>query len=179
MEARSDHLPFHLELLEKHRTEKPGETEAVAAGLWDRYFSRHANSILLLDGQMGAGKTTFVHGFSGPLQFTGAINSPSFNLCNLYDGKKGVLLHYDLYRLTGSTGVVDLGFPEDWTEVPADGKPRLHAIEWWSRALDLFPLPVETYLLRIRDSGDTESGKQPLERRYIEFYACKPDRPRH
>ena len=62
---------------------------------------------LLLEGDLGAGKTTFVRGLVRGLGVTGDITSPSFALLNVYDGRRQVF-HVDAYRLTRPEGFDDL-----------------------------------------------------------------------
>ncbi len=56
------------------------------------------NIILLLHGELGAGKTTFVHGLSQGLGVVEDISSPSFNLLNIYHTAEYNVYHIDAYR---------------------------------------------------------------------------------
>ncbi len=71
------------------------ETEAVAAELASRL---RPGDIVLVSGDLGAGKTTFVRGACRALGVTGAVTSPSFTIAQRYDGFVPVS-HLDLYRL--------------------------------------------------------------------------------
>ncbi|MFZ4509126.1 MAG: tRNA (adenosine(37)-N6)-threonylcarbamoyltransferase complex ATPase subunit type 1 TsaE, partial [Fimbriimonas sp.] len=73
----------------------PEETQAVGAAL-----ARNAQpgDLFLLEGELGAGKTTLVRGFLNELGWTGAVRSPTFTLLNLYETNPPVL-HADLYRV--------------------------------------------------------------------------------
>ncbi len=67
--------------------------------------------IILLDGDLGAGKTTFVKGLALALGVKDVVTSPTFTLFNQYEGTKLSLYHFDLYRL--EEGEADeLGFDE-------------------------------------------------------------------
>ena len=57
------------------------------------------NSIVLLDGPIGAGKTSFVQGIAEGLSITEDITSPTFALSHHYNSGKIPLIHLDLYRL--------------------------------------------------------------------------------
>jgi tRNA threonylcarbamoyladenosine biosynthesis protein TsaE len=76
-------------------TSAPEETEAVAAGLAQRL---RPGDIVLVSGDLGAGKTTFVRGACRALGVSGAVTSPSFTIARRYDGRVPVS-HLDLYRL--------------------------------------------------------------------------------
>ena len=67
--------------------------------------------ILLLDGDLGAGKTTFVKGLAVALGVKDMVTSPTFTLFNQYEGDSLKLYHFDLYRL-GEGEADELGFDE-------------------------------------------------------------------
>ena len=68
-----------------------------------------ANSILLLAGNLGAGKTTFVQGLAEGLEIPESIESPTFTLINEYPGRVK-LYNFDVYRLNGYSEFEDLGY---------------------------------------------------------------------
>ena len=76
-------------------TAAPAETEAVAAELARRL---RPGDIVLVSGDLGAGKTTFVRGACRALGVVGAVTSPSFTIARRYEGAVPVS-HLDLYRL--------------------------------------------------------------------------------
>jgi tRNA threonylcarbamoyladenosine biosynthesis protein TsaE len=76
-------------------TTAAAETEAVGAGLAERL---RPGDIVLVSGDLGAGKTTFVRGACRALGVSGAVTSPSFTIARRYDGNVPVS-HLDLYRL--------------------------------------------------------------------------------
>jgi tRNA threonylcarbamoyladenosine biosynthesis protein TsaE len=78
-------------------TAAAAETEAVAAGLAQRL---RPGDIVLVSGDLGAGKTTFVRGACRALGVSGAVTSPSFTIARRYAGTVPVS-HLDLYRLDG------------------------------------------------------------------------------
>ena len=87
------------------------------------------DSIVLLSGDLGAGKTTFVQFCGKKMQVKAAITSPTFNLLNQYRAllrdKNVVLFHLDLYRLKGNDNAIDL----DFTSL-AKGEHFVTFIEW-------------------------------------------------
>ncbi|HEY4026473.1 MAG TPA: tRNA (adenosine(37)-N6)-threonylcarbamoyltransferase complex ATPase subunit type 1 TsaE [Candidatus Dormibacteraeota bacterium] len=89
-------------------TALPEETEAAAARL-----ARHVGRgvLLLLEGEMGAGKTTFVRGLARGMGVSGDVMSPTFQLVRVYPGPVQ-LAHVDLYRLDGAGELADLGLDE-------------------------------------------------------------------
>ena len=89
-------------------TGSPAGTEAAASGL-----ARHVRrgDLLLLEGEMGSGKTTFVRGLARGLGVSGDVMSPTFQLVRVYRGSVQ-LAHVDLYRLERAGELADLGLDE-------------------------------------------------------------------
>ena len=79
-------------------TRSPEETEAlgaeVAAGL-------DPGAVVVISGELGAGKTTFVRGACRALGVAGAVTSPTFTIGRRYRGDRVAVAHLDLYRLAG------------------------------------------------------------------------------
>lgn len=73
-------------------------TEALGAEIAARL---RAGDVVLLHGDLGAGKTTLVRGAAAALGATGRITSPTFALAHRYDGAALRIAHLDLYRLAG------------------------------------------------------------------------------
>ena len=87
------------------------ESETVAAG-WALAQSLAQGAVVLLSGDLGAGKTAFVRGIAGGLGMnTANVTSPTFTLVQEYRGGRLPLIHVDLYRLHSSE-VDDLGLEE-------------------------------------------------------------------
>ena len=80
--------------------------------------------IILLDGDLGAGKTTFVKGLAVALGVKDMVTSPTFTLFNQYVGDRLKLYHFDLYRL-GEGEADELGFDEF-----IGAKDAVTCIEW-------------------------------------------------
>jgi tRNA threonylcarbamoyladenosine biosynthesis protein TsaE len=68
--------------------------------------------IVLLAGELGAGKTALVQGFGRGLGITERITSPTFMLARQHQGGRLTLHHLDVYRLEQMQEVFDLGLPE-------------------------------------------------------------------
>ena len=88
------------------------------------------SSILLLQGELGAGKTTLIQGLGCGLGITEPIVSPTFTLVNEYHEGRIPLYHLDLYRLTPSE-VASLYLEQYWEG--QDNPPGITAIEWPER----------------------------------------------
>ncbi len=90
----------------------------VAAGL-------AAGDVVLVEGELGAGKTTFVRGACRALGVEGPITSPTFALANRYRAAGGLIVsHLDLYRL-GGLDAEDPDLLDDYL-----GPDRLAFVEW-------------------------------------------------
>lgn len=76
-------------------TAAPDETEALAADLARRLSP---GDVVLVSGDLGAGKTTFVRGACRALGVTAPVTSPTFTIARRYDGRVPIS-HLDLYRL--------------------------------------------------------------------------------
>jgi len=84
---------------------------------------------VLLGGELGAGKTTFVQGLAAALGVTEPVTSPTFVLVHQYATASGWdLLHADVWRLEQLSEVVDLALPEQLEEGAAA------VVEWGQRA---------------------------------------------
>ncbi len=135
------------------------------------FFQPGGRALLLLEGEPGAGKTTFCQGFKAALEIPENINSPTFNILNEYHGKIGDLYHYDLYRLHGPEEFLDLDFLERWNAAwpGQSGRTQIHAVEWWRRAERFFPFALPTFLFSIESvaarpaaDGDDETREVRL-----------------
>jgi tRNA threonylcarbamoyladenosine biosynthesis protein TsaE len=91
------------------RAESLAATHAIAAELAGL---ARPGDVIVLAGDMGAGKTAFAKGFGAALGITEPITSPTFTLVHSYECGKITLHHADLYRLERTTEVVDLALAE-------------------------------------------------------------------
>lgn len=85
------------------------DTRAIAAALAGLV---RAGDLIVLAGEMGAGKTAFAQGFGAALGVTDPITSPTFTLVHSYPCGKLTLHHADLYRLDRMAEVTDLALAE-------------------------------------------------------------------
>lgn len=101
--------------------------------------SLHAGSVILLEGDLGAGKTTLVQGIGQGLGITESIVSPTFTIINEYTEGRLPLYHLDLYRLEPQE-VAALNLETYWEGLEVT--PGIVAIEWSER----MPYQPDSYL---------------------------------
>ncbi|MNL02314.1 tRNA threonylcarbamoyladenosine biosynthesis protein TsaE [compost metagenome] len=115
--------------------------------------------VLLLHGDLGAGKTTLTQGLAQGLDINDRITSPTFALLHEYEGRLP-LFHFDLYRLD-SPDLSQLGFEEIWE----DGHGVV-VIEWPERLGEHAPAGHLDVTLTIQEDGRlatlTATGDRPL-----------------
>lgn len=78
----------------------------------DEVLPQLQHNILLLKGNLGAGKTTFTQFLLKKLGSNDEISSPTYAIVNEYDSPKGKIFHFDLYRMKNITEVYDIGIEE-------------------------------------------------------------------
>ncbi len=130
-------------------TASPAETRRIGAGVG---ALAEAGDLLLLGGDLGAGKTTFTQGVAEALGVQERVTSPTFTLVHDYDGSRQRLLHADVYRLDHLQEVVDLGLPELLEE------GAVVVVEWGQVAAPVL-LPDH---LDIRISFGSEAGDRSI-----------------
>ncbi len=122
------------------------ETMRAAADL----ASRMERGVILLTGDLGAGKTTFVRGFAEYFGSDDLVTSPTFTLKNEYRAGGIRICHFDLYRLRSAAEVAELGIEDDLAE------SDFSLIEWPSVGGDLFDF--STVVVKI-SFGKTEDER--------------------
>ena len=115
-------------------------TEALAAQVAALV---HAGDAILLEGELGAGKTAFARAFLRALAGDPALEvpSPTFTLLQDYATPFGTVHHFDLWRLDGPDGMTELG----WDEARDD----IVLVEWPDRLGQLRPIDALTVALHI------------------------------
>jgi tRNA threonylcarbamoyladenosine biosynthesis protein TsaE len=103
------------------RTASPEETEALGAAL---AAELEPGDVVLVAGELGAGKTTFVRGAARALGVQAPVTSPTFTIGARYHGRVPVA-HLDLYRLGGHLDAEDPGLLEDYLTADA-----IAFVEW-------------------------------------------------
>ena len=125
----------------------PGETKRIGARL-GRLLE--PGDVLLLQGELGSGKTVLAQGIGRGLKVREDVKSSSFVLINEYHGRL-TLHHADLYRLNDPAEVFDLALEET-------AAPGVLAVEWPERAWR--ELPPEHLLIRIEEQSPGPDGRR-------------------
>jgi len=160
-------------------TRSPAETIAFGSALAS-YLQD--GDVILLHGDLGAGKTTLAKGIAGGLGVSDVVSSPSFSLVNEYYVDQAVtvsrLFHLDLYRLRDAGELASIGF--DDLVASAEG---VTLVEWPERAATVLPdrfLLIEILtvgsshrLLRLVPSPDDGAWRDRLERLIALCRECK------
>ena len=107
-------------------------------------------NILLLKGNLGAGKTTFSQFLLKELGSSDEISSPTYSIVNEYDTPKGKVFHFDLYRLKSVEEAYDFGI-EEYLD-----NGFLSIIEWPEIYMD----ELEGYDFHEMTITNTESGRE-------------------
>ena len=127
-----------------YTTQSESETTAVGRDLG---ATLDGESVVLLYGDLGAGKTAFVRGLAEGLGVSPAdVTSPTFTLIQEYRGGRVPLLHVDLYRLDDRREVDDLGLDEL-------GTGAVLAIEWADKLPGRWPGAISVRITT--GDGDT------------------------
>ena len=129
-------MTFHLTNLE--------EIPHVAKQFLDEFGH---NTVFAFDGEMGAGKTTFISGLLNAMGIQELEGSPTYSLVNVYDSVMfGKIYHFDVYRLKNEVEAYDIGIEE---MLYGGG---VCFIEWPEKIANL--LPDNTIWVYIRNQDD-------------------------
>ena len=104
-----------------HKVKSVDETYALAKKVADML---DGGEVLLLDGDLGAGKTTFTKGLAKALGVKEEVTSPTFTILNVYEDGRLKLNHLDMYRVESSDELAELGIEECFDE------DAVTVIEW-------------------------------------------------
>ncbi|MGL6280685.1 MAG: tRNA (adenosine(37)-N6)-threonylcarbamoyltransferase complex ATPase subunit type 1 TsaE [Gaiella sp.] len=117
-------------------TRSPAETEALAARL---AACLEPGDVVLVDGELGAGKTTFVRGAARALGVTGRVTSPTFTIGHRYRAAIPVA-HLDLYRFVSVS-------PAEWGDLEPYFDGTIAFVEWPQAGLGALPAARATVTL--------------------------------
>ena len=130
------------------------EIDKAAIRFWD---ALHSYSIFAFSGDLGAGKTTFIHHVCDHLHVQDAVSSPTFALINEYHftdagNNEQMIYHLDWYRLKDSAEAINAGMEDCILQAKSGGAYCF--IEWPEKAIELLQKP---YLwVSIETTGITE-----------------------
>jgi tRNA threonylcarbamoyladenosine biosynthesis protein TsaE len=129
-----------------------------------------AGDLVLLSGELGAGKTAFTQALARSLGVEEPVTSPTFTLLRSYPTRLGAdLLHADIYRLEQLAEVIDLGLPEQLE----DG--ALAVVEWGERGA---PALLPEYL-HVSLSPGADETERAAPRRAVGGPLGRPARGPH
>lgn len=123
----------------KYLTKSPKDTEKLAGFLLEKFtkLGLEKSLVIALEGELGAGKTTFVKGVAKALKIKTNIKSPTFNLMKTYEirGKSHkTLYHFDCYRLKDHRDLEVMGIKEI-----LNNPDNIILIEWSDRVKKILP----------------------------------------
>ncbi len=146
-EGKSLHGP---KIYGEHKIADIDGTYALAAKIADIL---DGGEIILLDGELGAGKTTFTKGLAKALGVTEEVTSPTFTILNVYESGRLRLNHLDMYRVESADELAELGIEDcmddesvtvvEWNKfenldgkilrvsITADGESRIFNVSEW------------------------------------------------
>lgn len=116
-------------------TQSVQETEAFGVAY---AATLSAGDVVTLDGDLGAGKTAFARGVMRGMGYQGRVTSPTFAIANEYDTPRGIVGHFDMYRILNTEALYELGFEEY-----LDGQ-RILLIEWSRNIAQALPAHYKT-----------------------------------
>ncbi|ALS25302.1 MULTISPECIES: tRNA (adenosine(37)-N6)-threonylcarbamoyltransferase complex ATPase subunit type 1 TsaE [Paenibacillus] len=128
--------------LYEYRSRSVGDTSRLAERLASLFIP---GTVLTLDGELGAGKTTFSQSVAKAIGVKEIVNSPTFTIIKEYEGERFPFYHMDVYRLSAEEAD-ELGLDEYFYG------QGVTLIEWASIIEDL--LPPERLAVRIEHDGE-------------------------
>ena len=136
-------------------TSTPEATKQLAATLAP-YL--HAGDVIVLDGDLGAGKPQFVQGVAAALGVRAAVTSPTFNILLEYHDGRLPLYHYDLYRLDERWQLEDIDY---YSAIDGDGDGAAF-VEWAEK----FPEDMPYDYLEITITADGNGTRRIVAHSY-------------
>jgi tRNA threonylcarbamoyladenosine biosynthesis protein TsaE len=139
----------------QHQCPNSAAQEALGAAL---ALALPHGTVLVLLGDLGAGKTTLVRGLARGLGSLAQVSSPTYNLIHEYPTPQGPLVHVDAYRLDSPARLWQMALAERLEEA------ALGAIEWGAALLPELEQPVVIEIETVL-AGDESEGRMVTVRR--------------
>jgi tRNA threonylcarbamoyladenosine biosynthesis protein TsaE len=127
------------------------EIDQIARIFWDVFPNK---KIYAFQGNMGAGKTSFIRALCGQKKVKETVGSPTFSIINEYSSPSGIIYHLDLYRLKDEEEAIRAGV-EDCLY-----SGEICLVEWPDRAPGIFPVDTLGVKLEMLDP-DTRKLQVP------------------
>ena len=131
-----------------YETGSPEDTEALAADLARRLS---AGDVVVVSGELGSGKTTFVRGACTALGVAERVTSPTYTIGHRYHGARGDISHLDLYRFEGVSAA-------EWGDLEPYFDDAIAFVEWPEAGEGVLPPP--RYAVRLHHLGE---GRRTIE----------------
>lgn len=113
-----------------------------------KIISTNPEKVILFNGQMGVGKTTFIKALAKALGVENPTSSPTFSLVNEYEAHDGLVYHFDMYRLKNEAEALDFGI-EDYLY-----SGHWCFIEWAEKIPNLIPEKHNVIAIEILENGN-------------------------
>ena len=111
-------------------------------------LAQNPQKVILFNGEMGAGKTTFIKELCSALGVDDPMSSPTFSLVNEYETKNGeIVYHFDVYRLKNESEALDMGI-EDYLY-----SGNWCFIEWAEKIPNLIPEAHSSITIKVLSNG--------------------------
>ena len=130
--------------LDENQTLEAGSV--FSRNLLEKNFSR--SIIIFLEGNLGAGKTTFTKGVMRGLGYKELVKSPTYNLVEIHETENLKVFHFDLYRINDPHELTEIGIEEYLEEVNS-----ISIFEWPEIAQALLPQPDYTIQIKHIENG--------------------------
>ena len=128
------------------RTHSPEETEAIGRKIAAKLLP---GDIIAYYGDLGAGKTALTRGLAAGLGVTEQVTSPTYTIVNEYLSGRIPLFHFDMYRLSSSDELFDIG----WEDYLSRG--GVCAVEWSENVEDALQDAIRVTIEKDADEPDT------------------------
>jgi tRNA threonylcarbamoyladenosine biosynthesis protein TsaE len=136
-------------------TNSAAETRALGEELSS---SLRPGDVVVLEGELGAGKSELARGIARGLGVRETVTSPSFTILNVYESGRYPLYHFDWYRLESADELYELGMDE---YLGGDG---IAVVEWAERCPEA--VPENTIRITLDVTGEESRRIQILRREY-------------